>query len=82
MIRLFGVTREVVTGHFMIVAQTVEWDLRHYVLHHFARLIWEHKLSILHSIASNKSFYNILLLELDLYYFRVPIRLREFLNDF
>ncbi|CAG8604404.1 1318_t:CDS:2 [Rhizophagus irregularis] len=51
MIRLFGVTRETVTGHLMMVAETVEWDLRHYVSHHFARLTWERKLSILHSIA-------------------------------
>jgi len=51
MIRLFGVTRETVTGHFMMVAETIEWDLRHYVSHHFARLTWSRKLSILHSIA-------------------------------
>src|SRR6266498_5987280 len=51
MVRLFGVTRETVTGHFMMVAETVEWDLRHYVSHHFARLTWSRKLSILHSIA-------------------------------
>ncbi|GBB97414.1 hypothetical protein RclHR1_02990015 [Rhizophagus clarus] len=51
MIRLFGVTRETVTGHLMMVAETVEWDLRHYVSHHFARLTWSRKLSILYSIA-------------------------------
>ena len=51
MIRLFGVTRESVTGHLMMVAETVEWDLRHYASHHFARLTWSRKLSILHSLA-------------------------------
>lgn len=51
MIRLFGVTRESVTGHYMMVAETVEWDLRHYVSHHFARLTWSRKISILYSIA-------------------------------
>ncbi|CAG8614605.1 1315_t:CDS:2, partial [Cetraspora pellucida] len=50
-IRLFGVTRETVTGHLMMVAETCEWDLRHYVSHHFARLSWSHKVAILHSIA-------------------------------
>ena len=51
MIRLFGVTRESVTGHLMMVAETVEWDLRHYVSHHFARLTWSRKISILYSIS-------------------------------
>jgi len=51
MIRLFGVTRESVTGHLMMVAETVEWDLRHYVSHHFARLTWSRKISILYTIA-------------------------------
>jgi len=50
-IRLFGVTRETVTGHLMMVAETCEWDLRHYVSHHFARLTWSRKVAILHSIA-------------------------------
>ncbi|CAG8474665.1 6778_t:CDS:2 [Racocetra fulgida] len=44
-------TSETVTGHLMMVAETCEWDLRHYVSHHFARLTWSHKVAILHSIA-------------------------------
>ncbi|CAG8534931.1 9208_t:CDS:2 [Acaulospora morrowiae] len=50
-IRLFGVTRESVTGNLMMVAETCEWDLRHYVSHHYARLTWSKKLAILHTIA-------------------------------
>ncbi|KAG9292752.1 hypothetical protein G9A89_000328 [Geosiphon pyriformis] len=49
--RVLGVTRESVTGNFMMVAETVEWDLRHYLSHHFVRLTWRQKLAILHTIA-------------------------------
>ncbi|CAG8501482.1 502_t:CDS:1 [Ambispora leptoticha] len=52
MMRLFGVTREQITGRFMMVAETNEWDLRHYVSHHFVRLTWNQKLAILHTLAS------------------------------
>lgn len=52
MIRLFGITREPVTGNYMLVSETVEWDLRHYISHHFARLTWYKKIAILHSVAS------------------------------
>ncbi|CAG8526650.1 2173_t:CDS:2, partial [Scutellospora calospora] len=58
-IRLFGITRETVTGHLMLVAETCEWDLRHYVSHHFARLTWSRKVAILHSIAcALESYHN------------------------
>ncbi|UZO27462.1 uncharacterized protein OCT59_019656 [Rhizophagus irregularis] len=50
--RLFGVTRESVTSNLMMVAETVEWDVRHYVSHHHTRLTWQNKLAILHTIAS------------------------------
>ncbi|RIA93660.1 kinase-like domain-containing protein [Glomus cerebriforme] len=50
--RLFGVTRESVTSNLMMVAETVEWDVRHYVSHHHTRLTWLNKLAILHTIAS------------------------------
>ncbi|CAG8485745.1 15194_t:CDS:2 [Acaulospora colombiana] len=50
-LRLLGVTRESVTNNFMMVAETVEWDLRHYVSHHFVRLTWVNKIAILHAIA-------------------------------
>ncbi|RHZ72512.1 hypothetical protein Glove_242g109 [Diversispora epigaea] len=52
MARLFGVTRESTTSNYMLVSETVEWDLRHYMSHHFARLTWNKKISILHSVAS------------------------------
>src|SRR5256885_517855 len=48
--RLFGVTRESVTNNLMMVAETVEWDLRHYVSHHFTRLSWQNKIAILYTI--------------------------------
>ncbi|CAG8511976.1 16150_t:CDS:2, partial [Cetraspora pellucida] len=48
--RLFGVTRESVTNNLMMVAETVEWDLRHYVSHHFTRLTWPNKIAILYSV--------------------------------
>ncbi|CAG8466862.1 3578_t:CDS:2 [Funneliformis mosseae] len=50
--RLFGVTRESVTSNLMMVAETVEWDVRHYVSHHHTRLTWQNKLAILHTIVS------------------------------
>ncbi|CAG8433181.1 9582_t:CDS:2 [Diversispora eburnea] len=46
------VTREFTTSNYMLVSETVEWDLRHYMSHHFARLTWNKKISILHSVAS------------------------------
>ncbi|KAF0531894.1 serine/threonine protein kinase [Gigaspora margarita] len=48
--RLFGVTRESVTNNLMMVAETVEWDLRHYVSHHFTRLTWQNKIAILYNV--------------------------------
>ncbi|RIB19588.1 kinase-like domain-containing protein [Gigaspora rosea] len=48
--RLFGVTRESVTNNPMMVAETVEWDLRHYVSHHFTRLTWQNKIAILYNV--------------------------------
>ena len=48
--RLFGVTRDV-EAKLMIVAETVEWDLRHYVSHHWAQLSWQKKIAMLYSIA-------------------------------
>ncbi|CAG8590379.1 544_t:CDS:1 [Ambispora gerdemannii] len=51
MMRVFGVTREQITGKYMMVAETNEWDLRHYVSHHFVRLNWTQKLAILHTLA-------------------------------
>ncbi|CAG8432795.1 528_t:CDS:2, partial [Diversispora eburnea] len=50
-VRLFGATRETVTGQLMMIAETCEWDLRHYVSHHYAKLSWSHKIGILYSIA-------------------------------
>jgi len=52
MIRIFGATRESITGNYMMVAETVEWDIRHYTSHHFSHLTWSRKLKILYSIAS------------------------------
>lgn len=45
-------TKERVTGNFMIVCETVEWDVRHYVSHHHTRLTWQSKIFILYAIAS------------------------------
>lgn len=36
---LLFVTRATVTGHLMMVGETVGRDLRHYVSRHFARLL-------------------------------------------
>lgn len=59
MIRIFGATRESITGNYMMVAETVEWDVRHYTSHHFSHLTWSRKLGILYSIASTiESFQN------------------------
>ena len=37
----------------MIVSETVEWDVRHYVSHHHTRLTWQNKISILYAIAGS-----------------------------
>ncbi|CAG8573657.1 4755_t:CDS:2, partial [Scutellospora calospora] len=50
-VRLFGATCEPVTNKFMMVAETVEWDLRHYMSHHFVRLTWLNKIAILYTVA-------------------------------
>ncbi|CAI2163576.1 8938_t:CDS:2 [Funneliformis geosporum] len=44
--------KESVTSNLMMVAETVEWDVRHYVSHHHTRLTWQNKLAILHTISS------------------------------
>ncbi|CAG8757138.1 42084_t:CDS:2, partial [Gigaspora margarita] len=49
--RLFGVAFEAVTKKFIMVAESVEWDLRHYVSYHFVRLTWQHKIMILYNVA-------------------------------
>ncbi|RHZ80298.1 hypothetical protein Glove_137g28 [Diversispora epigaea] len=51
-VRLFGATKETVTGQLMMIAETCEWDLRHYVSHHYAKLSWSHKIGILYTIAN------------------------------
>ncbi|CAJ0842334.1 8378_t:CDS:2 [Entrophospora sp. SA101] len=55
----YAFLKESITGNYMMVAETVEWDVRHYTSHHFSHLTWSRKLGILYSIASTiESFQN------------------------
>ncbi|CAG8746796.1 23667_t:CDS:2 [Gigaspora margarita] len=47
----FLVSLEAVTGNFMIVTETQEWDLRRYMSHHFVSITLQKRITILHTIA-------------------------------